>query len=192
MESSPLVPHGEVTEWLSRWRAGAHQALDHVVPLVYTELRQLARRQLSRETAATLSATALVHEVYLRLLQQRQIQAADRESFLAISGRVMRRILIDHARARRRAKRPPAGQGVDLDPAAVALITDAEVEELLAVDAALDTLAAADPRAARVVEYRVFAGLTVDETATVLGVSGKTVQRTWRAARAWLRKELAR
>ena len=181
---------GQVTEWLSRWRAGQPQALDRIVPLVYGELQQVARRQLRREaTPATLSATALVHEVYLRLVQQRHIQATDRDGFLATAGLTMRRILVDHARARRRLKRQ--GETVPFDETDTpALLSETEVDEVLAMEQVLDRRAAADPRAARIVEYRVFAGLTIDETARALGVSTKTVQRTWLAARAFLRKEL--
>jgi RNA polymerase sigma-70 factor, ECF subfamily len=186
------MEHGQVTEWLARWRSGGHEVLEHVVPLVYAELRQLARRQLNREMhPPTLSATALVHEVYLRLLQQRQIQASDRGSFLAIAGQTMRRILVDHARARRRLKRQPDGTPAPLDEETAPLLTDVEVDEVLALEDLLDKLAAANERAARIVEYRVFAGLTLEETAAALGVSVKTVQRTWLAARAWLRKELS-
>jgi len=184
---------GQVTQWLARWRAGDHDALDRIVPLVYDELRQVARRQIGGEPQpATLSATALVHEVYLRLVQQRRIQALDRDSFLAIAGQTMRRILVDHARARRRLKRGGADLTVPLDEMDVpALLSDAEVDEVLAIEEVLDRLAAADARAARVVEYRVFAGLTLEETARALDVSLKTVQRTWLAARAFLRKEIA-
>jgi RNA polymerase sigma factor (TIGR02999 family) len=183
---------GQVTQWLAQWRAGGHDALEHVVPLVYAELRQAARRQLWRESASpTLSATALVHEVYLRLVQQRQIQASDRQGFLAIAGQTMRRILVDHARARHRLKRGADAQPVPLEEQDVpALLSDIEVEEVLAIEAALEKLAAFDERAARIVEYRVFAGLTLEETALALDVAVKTVQRTWVTARAWLRKEI--
>jgi RNA polymerase sigma factor (TIGR02999 family) len=184
---------GQVTQWLARWRAGDHDALDRIVPLVYDELRQVARRQIGGEPQPpTLSATALVHEVYLRLVQQRRIQAIDRDSFLAIAGQTMRRILVDHARARRRLKRGGADVTVPLDGIDVpALLSDGEVDEVLAIEEVLEALAAADARAVRVVEYRVFAGLTLEETARALDVSLKTVQRTWLAVRAFLRKEVA-
>jgi RNA polymerase sigma factor (TIGR02999 family) len=111
------VPPGPVTEWLTRWRAGDRTAVEHVVPLVYDELRRVARRQLRRESADhTLSATALVHETYLRLFQQHHLQAADRQGLLAIAGHVMRRILVDHARTRRRLKRGGDARPVQLDP----------------------------------------------------------------------------
>jgi RNA polymerase sigma-70 factor (ECF subfamily) len=179
--------------WLTRWRAGDADALDRLVPLVYDELRQVARRQINREPAAnTLSATALVHEVYLRLLQQRQIEAGDRDSFLAVAAQTMRRILVDHARSRKRLKRGGGRQAVPLDEdVEIPLLTDTEVDEVLMLETALERLAKFDERALRVVEYRIFAGLTLEETASALGASVKTVQRTWIAARAWLRKELA-
>ena len=181
-----------ITTWLARWRAGQHDALERIVPLLYQELRQVARRQLGREPQGhTLSATALVHEVYLRLLRQRQIQAADREALLAVAAQTMRRVLVDHARRRRRLKRGGDESAVlidDLD--AVPLLSEREVDEVIAFDEVSERLANLDPRAARIVEHRVFAGLTLEETADALGCSAKTVQRTWTAARAWLRKEI--
>jgi RNA polymerase sigma-70 factor (ECF subfamily) len=184
---------GEITGWLERWRSGDAQALDKLMPLVYDELRKRARHQLVRESPAhTLSATALVHEVYLRLVQQRHLDARDREHFLAIAGVMMRRILVDHARARLRWKRggdrPLSLDAADVPPPA--LLAEREVEEVLAIDAALERLARQSERAVRVIEYRIFAGLTLEEAAGVLGVSTKSVQRTWRAAAAWLRKEI--
>jgi RNA polymerase sigma factor (TIGR02999 family) len=181
-----------VTHWLAMWRAGDRSALESLVPFVYHELRKVARRQLSRESPDhTLSPTALVHEAYLRLLQQHQVQATDREGLLAIAGLTMRRIRVDHARARTRHKRGgderPERLEADDDPR---LLSDAEADEVLAVDLALERLARLDDRARRVVEYRVFAGFTLQETADVLGLSAKSVQRTWTTARAWLRKEL--
>ena len=187
-----MTPDGQVTEWLARWRAGDREALERLVPLVYDELRQVARRQLRRESPNhTLSATALVHEVYLRLLQQRQLTATDRDNFLAIAAQTMRRILVDHARARSRLKRGGDDRPIPLESGGVEpLLSDIEVEEVLAIDVALERLAQIDERAHRVIECRIFAGLTIDETAQALGVSSKSVQRTWTTARAWLRKEL--
>ena len=185
---------GDVTLWLARWREGDAEALDRIVPLVYNALRQVARGQLRSEVKqpVTLSATALVHETYLRLIQQRQIQAVDRGSFLAIAGLTMRRILVDHARKRRRLKR---GADVTIGPLEddeelPALLSETEVDEVLALDQALERLGAADPRAVRIVEYRVFTGLTLEETAQAMDLSVKTVQRSWLAARAFLRKEV--
>jgi RNA polymerase sigma-70 factor (ECF subfamily) len=187
---SPTVRE-PVTVWLSRWRAGQKDALEHIVPLVYNELRQVARQHLSREPSPqALSATTLVHEAYLRLLQQREVNANDRQGFLAVAGFTMRRILVDEARRRVRLKRGGHDARVPLDDEAAALLEDRDVDQVLALDLLLDRLAALDERAARIVEYRVFAGLTLDETASALDVSVKTVQRTWSTARAWLRKEL--
>ena len=183
---------GPVTHWLSQWRAGDRSALESLVPLVYHELRQVARRQLSRESMDhTLSPTALVHETYLRLLQQYHVHVLDRDGLLAIAGLTMRRILVDHARSRTRQKRGgdarPVRLEVDDD---LPLLGDLEADEVLAVDVALERLARLDDRARQVVEHRVFAGLTLQETADALGISSKSVQRTWTTARAWLRKEL--
>jgi len=180
-----------ITAWLSRWRAGQKDALEHIVPVLYNELRQVARRQLSREPAPhALSATTLVHEAYLRLLQQRQVEASDRSGFLAVAGYAMRRVLVDEARRRKRLKRGGHEPSVPFDEEAGSFLADGEIDQVLAVDAVLQRLAALDDRAARIVEYRIFAGLTLDETAAALDVSVKTVQRTWITARAWLRKEL--
>jgi len=186
----PPVP-GPITAWLSRWRSGEHDALEHIIPLVYDELRAVARRQLSREPSPhALSATTLVHEAYLRLLQQRQVQASDRSAFLAVAGYTMRRVLVDEARRRKRLKRGGQEQAVPLEEDANPLLDDDNVDQVLDVDAVLDRLDALDSRAARIVECRIFAGLTLEETAAALDTSVKTVQRTWTTARAWLRKEL--
>jgi RNA polymerase sigma-70 factor, ECF subfamily len=181
-----------VTHWLSQWRAGDRSALESLVPLVYHELRKVARRQLSRESPDhTLSPTALVHETYLRLLQQYHVHVLDRDGLLAIAGLTMRRILVDHARSRTRQKRGGDARPVRIESDDdLPLLSDVEADEVLAVDVALERLARLDDRARRVVEYRVFAGLTLQETADVLGISSKSVQRTWTTARAWLRKEL--
>ena len=185
---------GDVTQLLARWREGDADALDRIVPLVYNALRQVARGQLRGEARQplTLSATALVHETYLRLMQQRQIQADDRNSFLAIAGLTMRRILVDHARRRRRLKRGADAivTTFEAEDELPPLLGETEIDEVLALDEALERLAAADARAVRIVELRVFTGLTLEETAAALNVSTKTVQRTWIAARAFLRKEI--
>lgn len=192
----PSIPRGSepITEWLSRWRAGQHDALERIVPVVYEELRSVARRQLRHESpSSALSATTLVHETYVRLLQQRQLEAGDRQAFLAVAAHTMRRILVDQARRRKRAKRGGDQVPVPLESGGdePALLDDIEVDQVLALDDVLQRLAALDERAARVVEYRIFAGLTLEETAQALNTSTKTVQRTWTTARAWLRKELA-
>jgi len=182
--------NGDVTTWLERWRGGDREAFDRIMPLVYTELREVARRALRRERPDhTLSATALVNEAYLRLLRERRIAAEDRAGFLSVAACTMRRLLVDYARTRKRDKR---GGGADLLPIdeAERFLTDPETEELLALDLALDRLATVNPRGCRVIEHRYFAGLSLEESAEALGVSVKTVHRDFLASRAWLRKEL--
>jgi RNA polymerase sigma factor (TIGR02999 family) len=167
-------------------------AIESTIPFVYREMRQVARRQLRRERPGhTLSPTALVHETYLRLLRQRCAQGLEPGELLAVAGLTMRRILVDYARGRTRHKRG-GESGTDRleafdDPPMPGEIA---ADDVLAVDVALDRLARLDDRARQVVEYRIFAGLTLDETADALGISSKSVQRTWTTARAWLRKEL--
>jgi RNA polymerase sigma factor (TIGR02999 family) len=187
------MSHGPITVWLERWRAGDPEALDQLLPLVYGELREVARRQLRRESPAhTLSATGLVHEAYLRLLSQRQLVAVDRTHFFAIAARTMRRILVDHARARLAQKRGGERPAALDDQSEPAFLGSWDPDELLDTDAALSRLAERSERAVRVIECRVFAELTLEETADALGLSRKSVQRTWTAAAAWLRKELGR
>lgn len=179
-----------VTQLLARIREGDAEALDQLLPLVYDELRSLARAQLRREDVGhTLGPTALVHEAYLRLVRIQGLDATDRGHFFAIAAQAMRRILIDHARARKRKKRGAGNVPLELDEVA-SLVSDDMADELVALDDALDRLNAASPRAARVVECRFFAGLTLQETADALDVSMKTIQRDWLSARAWLRKEV--
>lgn len=181
---------GSVTQLLARLREGDADALDRLIPLVYDELRSLARAQLRREDAGhTLGPTALVHEAYLRLMQREELGAADRGHFFAIAAQTMRRVLIDHARGRKRTKRGSGRVPEPLDDLS-ALLSDDVADELIALDGALDRLMTASPRAARVVECRFFAGLTLQETADALDVSLKTVQRDWLLARAWIRKEV--
>jgi RNA polymerase sigma-70 factor (ECF subfamily) len=184
---------GQVTECLARWRAGDRDALERLVPLVYDELRDVARRQLRRESADhTLSATALVHEVYLRLLRQRQLAAADRDGFLAIAAQTMRRILVDHARARARVKR---GGGAARVPwgANVEIRSESGAEELKLLDLhrALDALRRENPGLAEAVEMHYFGGLTAEEVALAAGRSPHVVRHELRVARAWLRRALA-
>jgi RNA polymerase sigma factor (TIGR02999 family) len=181
-----------LTVWLAQLRDGRQDALEHIVPIVYEELRRVARWHLHRERLPhALSATTLVHEAYLRLLQQRQIGALDRSDFMAVAGVTMRRVLVDEARRRNRVKRGGGESIVSLDDEIDSPFTEGDAEQLVALDALLERLAALNERAARVVEYRIFAGLTLEETAGALDMSVKTVQRTWSTARAWLRKELA-
>lgn len=184
---------GEITAWLTRLRQGDDEALDRLVPMLYDELRGLARRLLDNERPGhTLTPTALVHEAYLRLSKERRIGAEDRGEFFAVAATAMRRILVESARRRRRAKRGGDAERIPLEAAdAIAgSLSDEEAEELLALDAALERLGDSSPRARRVVELRVFAGLTLDETATALAVHEKTVRRDWLFARAWLRREI--
>jgi len=181
---------GQVTELLLAWRGGDEAALGRLTPLVHDELMRMARRCLRGERAGhSLPPTALVHEAYLRLVETQRMSWRNRAHFLAMAARVMRRVLVEVARARRRQKR--GGGAVQ-----VALTEDLRAtnrtEDLAALDEALDVLAAVDPRRSQVVELRFFGGLSVEETAAVLSVSADTVMRDWKLARAWLRRELKR
>ena len=181
---------GPVTQWLEQLRAGDRGALDPLMQIVYAELREAARRHIRREGRDhTLSPTALVHEVYLKLRQQRQLAAERRADFVAIASQVMRRILVDYARTKKRIKRGSGATNTPLEEAED-FLTIEEADEVLALDDALTRLAALDARASQVVEYRFYGGLTLEETAAAMSTSSKTVQRTWVAARAWLRKEI--
>src|SRR5215510_8739953 len=180
----------DITRMLMAWSNGDRAALDQLMPIIYEELRHLANRYMQRERADhTLSTTALVHEAYLRLIDQRQVRWQNRAHFFAVAAQMMRRILIDHARSHQYAKRGGGAIQVSLDEAAA--VTEARAAELLAVDEALERLTALDARKGRIVELRFFGGLTEEETAEVIGVSLPTVQREWRAAKAWLRRMLA-
>jgi len=184
----------EVTALLKAWRGGDESALERLLPLVYGHLRAEARRYIRYErNGLTLQGTALVHEAFLRLVEGRAVDWRDRSHFYAVASQVMRRILVDAARARAAAKRGggPAGAArtsVDVD--ALSAGGDRTADEIRALDDALEALARIDPRRARVVELRYFGGLSVEETADVLRVSPKTVTRDWRVARAWLMREL--
>lgn len=186
-----MSPSGQITLWLERMRAGDDDALEQLVPLLYDDLRALARKHLRDERRGhTLMTTDLVGEAYLRLIDQRQLRAEDKLQFMGIAATTMRRVLVDYARARKRLKRGGGQQPIPLDEAEQ-FLTDEEAEEVLEVDDALDRLAAMTPRAAEVVQCRFYGGLTLEETAQALDVSLKTVQRDWTAARAWLRKEMS-
>jgi RNA polymerase sigma factor (TIGR02999 family) len=179
----------QITRLLRDWSSGDQEALNVLMPLVHRELRLLARQHMRHERHQhTLQATALVSEAYLRLLELKQIQWEDREHFFAVAARLMRRILVDAARARRAQKRGDGEQPVPLEKARSAH-RDPE-SELLFVDEALQSLQAVDKRKAQVVELRVFVGLSVEEAADVLGISAETVKRDWRLAKAWLKREL--
>jgi len=185
----PDLPGGEVTALLKDWSGGDRQALERLMPLVYGELRKLAGSYLRSERSShTLQPTALVHEAYIRLVDQKNVVWQNRAHFFGIASRMMRRILVDHARKRQAAKRGPLTYHVS-DPAGEPVRE--RDPELLALDSALSDLEKLDPQQARVVELRFFGGLTVDEIATVSGISSATVKREWRTARAWLRREVA-
>ena len=178
-----------ITDLLRQWSAGDQRALDQVTPLVYEELRHQAARYLRRERPGhTLQTTALINEAYLRLIDAREVHWQSRTHFFAIAANLMRRVLVDHARRRDADKRGGPHVRVQLDEA-LAVADEADID-LLAIDEALDKLAAIDPQQARVVELRFFSGLNVEETAAALGVSPKTVKRDWSVARAWLRREI--
>ena len=181
--------HGEVTSLLLDFAAGDREALDRLLPVVYDELRRIARRELRRERSDhTLTTTALVHEAYLTLVDQSRAQPGDRVRFFAVAATAMRRVLIEYARRRRAAKRGGGERPLSLDETAVAATDSAE--RLLALDDALTRLAALDARQARVVECRYFGGLTEEETAEALGVTARTVRRDWVKAKGWLYREL--
>jgi RNA polymerase sigma factor (TIGR02999 family) len=164
--------------------------MDELVPLVYSELRAIARRKLSSERRGhTLNTTALVHEAYLKLVQLDRVEWQSRAHFLAIAAKVMRNILVNHALRRRRVKRGGGAPLVPLEEAAG--MPAAEVDRILALDKALEKLTALNPRHARIVECRFFGGMTIEETAIVLEVSGATVERDWALLRVWLGRELA-
>ena len=187
---TPPMPTATVTDLLRRWGDGDAAALDRLVPLLYGELHALAQRQLRDErTGHTLNPTALVHEAYLRLARQRAVRSEDRSQFLGVAATTMRRLLVDYARARKRHKRGGGEARVPLDDV-LPFLTEQDADEVLALDEALARLEALDARAGLVVHHRFFGGLSLEETADVLGVSAKTVQRAWTAARAWLRKEV--
>lgn len=178
-----------ITNLLQRWSRGDREAAEQVLPLVYDELRRIAARELRRNRGGhTLQATAIVHEVYLRLSGCEGFRLASRTHFFALAARLARQILVDHARRRHRLKR--GGQTERLTLTEVAGFVKPRDPDLLTVDEALEKLEKLDPRKASVVELRFFAGLTLDETAEHLGISPETVGREWRRARAWLYNEL--
>jgi RNA polymerase sigma factor (TIGR02999 family) len=183
-------PPEDVTRLLVEWQHGNQQALDSLIPLVYQELRAIAGRYLSRESSGhTLQSTALVHEAYFRLIGQRRVRWQNRAHFFGIAAQMMRRILIDHARRQARDKRGGPAPTLSLDEALATPGMEADVD-LLALDEALTSLARIDPRGARIIELRFFSGLTLEETAEVVGISAGTVKRDWNAARAWLYREM--
>jgi RNA polymerase sigma factor (TIGR02999 family) len=180
----------DVTGLLAAWSHGDESALDDLIPIVHGELSRLARRLMRGERGNhTLQTTALVNEAYLRLVDLSRVRWQDRAHFFAMSARLMRRILVDHARSRKYQKRGGALRRVSLDEA---LVVSERGTDLVALDDALDALAAVDPRKSHVVELRFFGGLSIEEAAEALHVSGETIVRDWRFARAWLLRELNR
>ena len=178
-----------VTQMLVEWSEGHEEVWEELAPLVYDELRRLAHRQLRREGVGhTLQATALVHEAYLRLIEQRHVRWQNRAHFFGVASQMMRRILVNYARDRRALKRGGSAPKLPLNEA-LAWAPAREVE-LVALDEALTRLAAIDPQKSRIIELRFFAGATNEETAEVLGVSPATVKNKWNLARAWLYREL--
>lgn len=179
----------ELTKLLVDWNNGSPEALERLMPLVENELRRIAGNYMRRETPNhTLQTTALVNEAYLKLVDQREVRWQNRAHFFALAAQLMRRILLDHARKRRRAKR--GGEAVHVDVTEVAVVSPETSNELIALDEALVRLASFDPNKSKIVEMRFFGGLTVNEVAEVLGLAPVTVSLHWRLAKAWLRKEL--
>lgn len=179
----------DITALLLAWRAGDDDVFNRLFPLVYQELRLIAHRQLGGERAEhTLGTTALVHEAYLKLVDQTRTQWADRAHFFAVASRAMRRILVDYARQHHALKRGGERRRVSLDDAT--LVADERADALLALDEALERLAEIDQRLSRVVECRFFGGLTEEETAEVLAVTPRTVRRDWVKAKGWLSRAL--
>jgi RNA polymerase sigma factor (TIGR02999 family) len=180
----------DVTKLLRDWTGGDRSALDRLMPVVYEELRRTAAAYMHRErTGHTLQATALINEAYLRVIDLTRIEWRDRTHFFALCAQMMRRILVDHARSRNYLKRGGGARPITLDDC---MAIGEPTAELIALDDALNALAIRDHRKARVVELRFFAGLSVDETATVLEVSPQTVLRDWSLSKTWLAREMSR
>jgi len=181
---------GEITRLLAEWSSGNQSALDDLIPIVYDELRQLASHYMGGERSDhLLQTTALVNEAYLRLLGRERVSCQTRTQFFAVAAQVMRRVLVDYARTRNRAKR---GHGAEpLDLLYVVLFSDDRSEEIIAINSALDSLAAFDARKGKVFELRYFGGMSVEEVSQSLNVSPVTVERDWRMAKVWLRREIA-
>jgi RNA polymerase sigma-70 factor, ECF subfamily len=185
MLMTPASPQQQVTQLLCQWREGDPNALEKLIPLVQPELQRLAHHYMSRERPGhTLQTTALLDDAYLQLAGKSQVQWENRAHFFAVAAQLMRRIMVDHARQRHTLKRGGGAIRVTLDECAA--VTQTRAAELLALDEALEKLAAADQRKARVVEMRYFGGLTMEEIADVLKIHVNTVMRDWTAARAWL------
>jgi RNA polymerase sigma factor (TIGR02999 family) len=179
-----------VSALLTKWRAGDQEALEALIPLVYEELRRIAQHHLRQERPDhTLQSTALVHEAYLRLMKQAPAAIENRAHFLAVASQLMRQILVDHARKHRAAKR---GGGIKLELSEAMGLQKAPNVDLIALDNALNQLAKLDPQQSLIVEIRFFGGLSIEDTADIIGVSPTTVKREWATARAWLRREVGK
>jgi RNA polymerase sigma-70 factor (ECF subfamily) len=190
MTRSVIPTDQSVTALLMKWGSGDKTALDQLIPLVYDELRRLAASYLRRRSGSnTLQATALVHEAYVRLADQSSISMEHRAQFFGLAAKIMRDILVDHARRRLSAKR--GGQQVHLSLTAAERFGSRPEVELIALDDALKQLAETNPQHSRIVELRFFGGLTIEETAQAMSLSQATTERYWSFARAWLRRELA-
>ena len=190
MNKSVIRPDRSITQLLVKWGSGDKAALDELIPLVYDELRKLAASYLRRRSGSnTLQATALVHEAYVRLADQSSISMEHRAQFFGLAAKVMRDILVDHARKRLSAKR--GGRQLHLSLTAAERFGSKPDVELIALDDALKQLAATNPQHSRIIELRFFGGLTIEETARVMSLSDATTERYWSFARAWLRRELA-
>jgi RNA polymerase sigma factor (TIGR02999 family) len=189
MSPMPSTRNGDVTRLLSDWSNGDRRALDELLPLVYEELRHLANAYLRRERDGhTLQSTALVHEAFLRLVNQHDVEWRGRAHFFGIAAQMIRRILVDHARGQRAAKRGAGAVRLELSEALV--VAQQRDLDLIALDDALGRLATMDERQSRIVELRFFAGLSVEDTAAIMGISTATVKREWSSARAWLFREV--
>ena len=186
------VGAGDITTLLKAWSHGDAAAQEQLIPLVYKELRNLARHYRRKSGAGdTLQTTALVNEAYLRLVDINNVDWHDRVHFFAVSAQVMRRILVDSARSRGAVKRGQAQRAMELNPDSLPAPDSQRAADLIALDDALTNLAQHDPRRARVIELRVFGGLTMDEAAEVVGISPQSVRRDWKLAKAWLLRELS-
>ncbi len=193
MTASDPAPDTDITDLLQRWKRGDADALEHLAPLVYAELRRIAARALSRERRDhTLQSTALVHEAFLKLVDQRSVNWQSRAHFFGLAAQLMRRILVDHARRVATSKRGGEAATISLELAGeIADAAARHTADVFLLDAALRKLEAFDPDQGRVVELRFFGGLTIEETADLLGVSTMTIKRDWAVARAWLYRELS-
>lgn len=186
-----MLSADEVTRLLAEWGNGDPEAAASLMPLIYDELRRLASHFLRRERPDhTLQPTALVNELYLRLVEQRNVKWKNRANFFAVAAQLMRRLLVDHARRHHAAKRGGGNLKVSLDEALA--VADRQDVEVLPLEEALESLTAIDPQQGRIVELRFYGGLTIEETAEVLGISAATVKREWTVARVWLYREIHR